>query len=264
MDIFTYNRKAWDREVEKGNQWTQPVSRAVIAEAIQGRWQIILTPTKPVPQDWFPPLPGAEVLCLASGGGQQGPVLAAAGANVTVLDASPRQLVQDLSVAGRDGLVLRTVEGDMADLSMFADETFDLIIHPVSNCFTVDVLKVWREAFRVLRHGGALLSGFANPVGYIFDHELAKRNILQVRYALPYTDDKNLSGDERREFLEAGVPLEFSHTLGEQIGGQIEAGFVIAGFYEDAYPPEAGDLLSRFLPPFLATRAIKLCSVHRG
>jgi SAM-dependent methyltransferase len=145
----------------------------------------------------------------------------------------------------------------MADLSMFANETFDLIVHPVSNCFAADVLKVWREAFRVLCHGGALLSGFANPVGYIFDHELGKQNILQVRYSLPYADDKDLTGDERREFLEAGVPLEFSHTLGAQIGGQIEAGFVIAGFFEDAYPPEAGDLLSRYISPFLATRAVK-------
>ena len=197
------------------------------------------------------------MLCLASGGGQQGPLLATAGAHVTVLDASPRQLQQDQSVAAREGLTLRTVEGDMADLSMFAGESFDLIVHPVSNCFAADVRKVWREALRVLRHGGALLSGFANPVMYIFDHELGKQNIFQVRYALPYADEKDLSGDERREFLEAGVPFEFSHTLDEQIGGQIEAGFVISGFYEDVYPPEAGDLLSRYLPPFLATRAIK-------
>ena len=257
MDVFNYNRKAWDREVEKGNQWTQPVSSEIIAEARQGHWQIILTPTKPVPPQWYPPLPGADVLCLASGGGQQGPLLAAAGANVTVLDASPRQLEQDLAVAARDDLTLRTVQGDMADLSMFAAESFDLIVHPVSNCFAADVLPVWRAAFRVLRHGGALLSGFANPVGYIFDHELGKQNILQVRYPLPYSDDKDLTGDERQEYLDAGVPLEFSHTLADQIGGQIEAGFIIAGFYEDAYPPAADDLLSRYLPPFIATRAIK-------
>jgi SAM-dependent methyltransferase len=257
MDIFSYNRKAWDREVDKGNEWTQPVSREIIAEARQGRWQIVLTPTKPVPADWFPALPGADVLCLASGGGQQGPVLAAAGANVTVLDASPRQLEQDRSVAARDGLTLRTVEGDMANLSMFAAETFDLIFHPVSNVFAADVLPVWREAFRVLRRGGALLSGIANPVGYIFDHELGKQNILQARYALPYSDEKDLSGDERQEFLDAGVPFEFSHTLADLIGGQIAAGFILTGFYEDAYPPAANDLLSRYLPPFIATRAIK-------
>jgi SAM-dependent methyltransferase len=184
-------------------------------------------------------------------------VLAAAGAHVTVLDASPRQLEQDRTIAARDSLTLRTVEGDMANLSMFAAETFDLIVHPVSNVFAADVLPVWREAFRVLRHGGALLAGFDNPVGYIFDHELAKQNILQVRYALPYSDDKDLAGAERQEFLDAGVPFEFSHTLADQIGGQLDAGFILAGFYEDAYPPAADDLLSRYLPPFIATRAIK-------
>jgi SAM-dependent methyltransferase len=166
-------------------------------------------------------------------------------------------LQQDRAVAARDGLTLRTVEGNMADLSMFSAETFDLIVHPVSNVFAADVLPVWREAFRILRHGGGLLAGFANPVGYIFDHALAKQNILQVRYALPYDDDKDLAGDERQEFLDAGVPFEFSHTLADQIGGQIEAGFIIAGFYEDGYPPAAGDLLTRYLPPFIATRAIK-------
>jgi SAM-dependent methyltransferase len=258
MDIFKYNRRAWDREVEKGsNTWTIPVSSATIAEARQGRWQIILAVSRPVPDHWFPKLAGARVLCLASGGGQQGPVLAAAGAEVTVLDFSPRQLERDRQVAERDNLSLCTVEGDMADLSMFASETFDFIVNPVSNCYVPDVRKVWHEAFRVLRPGGTMIAGFSNPVGYIFDHELGKQNILQVKYSLPYSDDKDLEGDERREFLEAGVPLEFSHTLEDLIGGQIDAGFVICGFYEDSYPPEAGDLLSRYFAPNIVTRAIK-------
>ncbi len=66
-----------------------------IARARNGDFSILLTEQKPVPREWFPPLPGLEALCLACGGGQQGPVLAAAGANVTVLDNSPRQLDQD-------------------------------------------------------------------------------------------------------------------------------------------------------------------------
>jgi 2-polyprenyl-3-methyl-5-hydroxy-6-metoxy-1,4-benzoquinol methylase len=70
------------------------------------------------------------VLCLASGGGQQGPILAAAGARVTVFDNSPQQLAQDRFVARREGLTLETVEGDMRDLSVFADVSFDLIVHP--------------------------------------------------------------------------------------------------------------------------------------
>ena len=101
-DVRTYNRDAWNREVEKGNQWTVPVSSETIVAARRGEWQIVLTPTIPVPQNWFPAnLKGCDVLCLASGGGQQSPILAAAGANVTVLDNSPGQLDRDRLVARR-------------------------------------------------------------------------------------------------------------------------------------------------------------------
>lgn len=257
MDIYNYNREAWNREVEKGNEWTVPVSPAVIADARQGHWQIFLTPTRPVPAAWFPPLVDADVLCLASGGGQQAPILAAVGAHVTVLDASERQLEQDRKVAEREGLELRTVQGNMENLSMLAEASFDLIVHPVSNVFTPNVRNVWAEAFRVLRSGGALLAGFDNPINHIFDHQLAKQGILQVKYPLPYADEKDLVDAEREEYLSWGIPLEYSHTLTDQIGGQIEAGFWIAGFYEDGYPPEAQDLITRYYPPFIATRAIK-------
>ena len=163
MDVVAYNRQAWNQQVEQGNPWTVPFSAEVIAEARQGRWAIVLTPTIPVPRSWFPdPLSGRDVLCLASGGGQQGPILAAAGAQVTVFDNSPAQLARDREVAEREGLAIRTVQGDMADLSAFAAESFDLIFHPVSNLFAPDVRPVWRECYRVLRLGGALLAGFAN------------------------------------------------------------------------------------------------------
>ena len=132
----------------------------------------MLTENRPVPRAWFPDLQGADVLCLASGGGQQAPVLAAAGANVTVLDNFLRQLVQDHLVAEREELALETVEGDMADLSGFADDSFDLVFHPVSNLFVPELRPVWAEAFRVLRRGGLLLAGFLNPVVYIFNLEL--------------------------------------------------------------------------------------------
>src|SRR5271165_1495009 len=131
-EILTYNRRAWDRQVERGNPWTVPATAEEVARARSGNWRIVLTPTKPVPADWFPPLVGVDVLCLASGGGQQGPILAAAGAKVTVFDNSPAQLAQDRMVADREALTIETRQGDMADLSVFPDECFDLIVHPVS------------------------------------------------------------------------------------------------------------------------------------
>ena len=123
-DIRKHNRDAWDRNVERGSEWTIPVDADTIRRAREGDWQIILTPSKPVPAEWFPELNGAEVLCLASGGGQQGPVLAASGARVTVFDNSPKQLEQDRLVAERDSLSIETIEGDMTDLSGLADLPF--------------------------------------------------------------------------------------------------------------------------------------------
>jgi SAM-dependent methyltransferase len=258
IDIRAYNREAWNREVADGNQWTIPVSSEAVAAARRGEWTILLTPSIPVPHAWFPPLAGADALCLASGGGQQGPILAAAGAHVTVFDNSPRQLAQDRLVAEREGLAIRTVEGDMADLSAFADASFDLIIHPVSNIFAQDVLPVWREAYRVLQPGGALLAGFSNPSNYIFYLDLLDRERrLEVTYTLPYSDIGSLSGERQQAYLEKGWPLEFSHTLDDQIGGQLAAGFLITGFFEDRYPPQENDLLSEYMPTFFATRAIK-------
>lgn len=255
MDVRVYNREAWDREVKRGNKWTVPVSPDVIEAARRGRWEVLLTDTKPVPKAWFPNLEGADVLCLASGGGQQAPILAAAGANVTVLDNSPRQLAQDRLVAERDSLTIRMVEGDMADLSLFSDASFDLVFHPVSNLFVPEVRPVWAEAFRVLRRGGSLLAGFLNPVVYIFDLELADRSgELRVRHALPYADVTSLSEEERKRQVDRGEPLEFGHTLDDQIGGQIEAGFVIAGFYEDRH---RDDPIAAHMPTFIATRAMK-------
>ena len=254
MDIREYNRSAWDREVERGNEWTVPVSSEVIAAARQGRWEVLLTETKPVPRSWFPDLKGLDVLCLASGGGQQAPVLAAAGAKVTVFDNSPKQLEQDRRVAERAGLDLVIVEGDMADLSRFADESFDLIFHPCSNLFVAHVRPVWKEAFRLLRRPGALLSGFLNPVVFIFDGRLAEEGTLEVRHALPYSDVDSLSEEERLWFTERGEPLEFGHTLEDQIGGQTDAGFAITDFYEDRHRAHA---VAKYTPTYIATRAVK-------
>ena len=255
MDVRGYNREAWDRQVEGGNQWTVPVGPEVIEAARRGRWEVLLTDTKPVPREWFPAMAGADILCLASGGGQQAPTFAAAGGNVTVLDNSPKQLAQDAFVAERESLDMKTVQGDMRDLSVFVDESFDLVFHPVSNLFVPEVGPVWNEAFRVLRKGGALLAGFLNPVVYVFDLELADRTgEIRVEYVLPYSDATSRSEQELGRQMERGEPLEFSHTLEEQIGGQIRAGFLISGFYEDRH---RDDPIAAFMPTLVATRAIK-------
>ncbi len=257
VDIRGHNRKAWDRLVDQQNRWTQPVSSEEIEEARAGRFTILLTPTRPVPGNWFPELRETPTLCLAAAGGQQAPLLAAAGAVVTVLDNSPNQLAQDQHVADREGLQLELVEGDMCDLSQFADDSFEFIIHPCANAFVPDVKPIWRECFRVLNAGGLLLAGFTNPVRYIFDDERTENGNLEVRYSLPYSDERCLPPRQLQELIEAEVPLEFGHTLEDQIGGQLEAGFMMTGFYEDRYPEKDEDPLSRFMLTFIATRSVK-------
>ena len=259
MDIREYNRTAWNKQVAKGNQWTVPVTSEQIEQARAGNWEIVLTPTKPVPHEWFGELNGANVLCLASGGGQQGPILAAAGANVTVFDNSPDQLGRDRMVADRDGLQIETVEGDMRDLSCFADDQFDLVFHPCSNCFVPELELVWREAFRVLKPGGDMLSGFCNPILYVFDYEKMTQGELDVRYKIPYSDLTDLTEEERQKFIDDGEPLCFGHSLQDQIGGQLAAGFVMAGFFEDDWVDDAEFAsISEYIPCFIATRSRKL------
>ncbi len=255
IDPVAHNRAAWDNQVTLDNEWTRPVTSEVIARARDGDWSVVLIGYEPVPRDWFPAdLHGVDVLCLASGGGQQAPVLAAAGADVTVFDNSPKQLEQDRSVAERDGLTLRTMLGDMGDLSAFGDESFDLIFHPVSNLFCPEITPVWRECYRVLRRGGSLLAGFMNPDIYIFDREAEdERKELIARHSLPYTDLTHLTPDERARFI-GDAPLEYSHSLVEQIGGQLAAGFVLTDFAE---APHHAGLTAKYMPGYYATRAVK-------
>jgi SAM-dependent methyltransferase len=255
-DVFKDNKDAWNRRVAMGDRWTLPVDAAAVARARLGDWSVLLTPTKPTPRAWFGELAGARVLGLASAGGQQGPILAAAGARVTVFDASPAQLARDREVAAREGLSLETVEGDMADLSRFADGSFDLIFHPCSNCFVPDVRPVWREAARVLKRGGRLLAGFSNPAIYLVDEEADGRGEIVVRYRVPYSDLDAFSAAELDARVARGEPVQFGHTLEDQLGGQLDAGLRLTALYEDRWEPGVSALCDR-LPCFMATLSIK-------
>jgi ubiquinone/menaquinone biosynthesis C-methylase UbiE len=258
MDIVGLNSTAWDKAVEDGdNPFTHVVSSQQVAEARAGSWTIKVSAQRPVPYEWFPPLPGLRVLCLAGGGGQQAPILAAAGAEVTLLDGSPRQLGQDAFVAERDRLELRLVQGDMADLSAFTDGSFDLVVNPVSTLFVPDVRKVWRECRRVLASQGVLIAGFMNPDEFVFDPDaLDDRGEFVVRYPLPYVEHETLDAAALQDRIAAGEMFHFSHTLEAQLGGMIEAGFVIAGFYEDRRTEEDGNPIRFYLPSDFVVRAL--------
>lgn len=258
MDYVDTNKEIWDKKVDDQDCWTKPVSSEEVENARKGEWTIKLTPIKAVPRDWFPKIMvGKKVLCLASGGGQQGPIIAATGAEVTVFDNSQKQLEQDKLVADRDNLKIRTVQGDMRDLTVFEDNSFDFIIHPWSNCYVDSVLPVWKEAYRVLKKGGTMIAGFANPLEYIFDLKAFNEGKLVVRHSLPYSDLTSITESELKELiLDQGEAIAFGHTLEDQIQGQMAAGFLIAGFYEDnngGWSP-----LDKYINTSMATKAVKL------
>ncbi len=258
MNTFEYNRQSWNAQVQTGeNQWTVPVSPEVIAKARMGDWQVLLTPEKPVPQSWFGAvngsLAGQHILGLASGGGQQCPIFAAAGAHTSLIDASEAQLGQDMAVAQRDGLRIRTVQGNMKDLSAFESNQFDIVFNPVSVCFVDAVRPVWQEVARVLKPGGALITGFTNPWFYLFDMDAFDRGELLAKYALPHQDIDH--PDLLAKLQAAGDMVEFSHTFEDLVGGQLDAGLQLTHMFEDSWT-EWGALKGK-ANAFWATRAVK-------
>ncbi|MEN2768469.1 class I SAM-dependent methyltransferase [Ornithinibacillus xuwenensis] len=257
MDTTQQNSNAWDQKVEEGSRYTKSVSSEVIEMSKSGEWEITVTTEKSVPRNWFPKsLEGLKILCLASGGGQQAPVLAAAGADVTVTDISKKQLEQDELVANRDGLTLKTVQGDMADLRIFEDEYFDIVVNPVSNLFVKDVQPVWNEVSRVLKNRGILIAGFTNPLLWIFDDNQERKGILDVKHSIPSSTLDYLAEEAVQDYIQSNQTIEYAHTLEDQIHGQIDAGLVITGFYEDDFGGTR--IIDKYIKTFIATRAIKV------
>jgi SAM-dependent methyltransferase len=151
----------------------------------------------------------------------------------------------------------------MRDLSIFGEGTFDLIFHPCSNCFVPEIVPVWQECARVLAPGGLLLAGFVNPIAFSPDRELEAQGVVQLRYPVPYSDLAHQDEPSIRTLREAGEPLQFGHTLEDQIGGQLRAGFCLTELFEDGWP-DSGEPLHRLMNCFVATRALKLRPKGRG
>ena len=249
MSYQDINAETIDRWVEEGWTWGQPITHEVFQQAKQGVWDVVLTPTKAVPHEWLGDVRGKSILGLACGGGQQMPVFAALGAECTVLDYSLRQLESEKAVAEREGYAIRILRGDMTRPLPFRDEEFDLIFHPVSNCYVREVKPIWRECWRVLKKGGCLLSGVDHYLNYIVDPQ--EKEIINHLPFDPLSDE-----DQRKQLEREDAGLQFSHTLEEQINGQLEAGFTLLSLYEDFN--SEGRLHDLHIPTFLAMRAQKL------
>ena len=250
MDVVKHNKSAWDNYVDKKDRWTIPVKEEELEKVRNGNWGIVLTPNNTVPKNWFPAFRSLKILGLACGGGQQGPILATLGADVTIFDNSEKQLQQDKILSDKFNLDIKTVQGDMKDLTVFDDNSFDLIFNPCSVVFVDNVLPVWSECFRVLKPGGILMTGLINPISFQLDEES-----LKLTYKQPFSDLHSLPKEKLEELKKKNEPLVFGHSLTDQIGGQLDAGFTITAMFEDIWDVE--NKMDEFLPSFIATRAVK-------
>lgn len=249
MDSYQeINKKTIDRWIEEGWEWGTPISHEVYEDAKKGKWDVLLTPTRNVLHEWLGELKGKKILGLASGGGQQMPVFSALGAECTVLDYSSKQIESELYVAERERYQIHAIEGDMTKTLPFEEETFDIIFHPVSNCYIKDVQHVFNEAYRVLKKGGIFLAGLCNEINYMVDEE--EKEIIWKMPFDPSVDDR-----AKQYMIKLDCGMQFSHSLEEQIGGQLKAGFMLLDLYEDTNGE--GRLHELNIKTYIATKAIK-------
>ena len=247
-DYQKINAETWDVWAKNGCEWTLPITHEEYQQTTADNYIVYLTPCIPVPHSWFGNLSGKKLLGLASGGGQQMPVFAKLGAECTVFDQSIAQLDAERMVAAREGYDITVIQGDMTKPLPFPDDSFDLIFHPVSNCYVEEVKPIFKECYRVLKKGGILLCGLDNGINYLFDEDETT-----VKYSLPFNPLKDPALYDNSVKNDWGV--QFSHTMEEQLGGQLEAGFVLTHIYEDTNG--SGRLHDLNIPCFIATRAVK-------
>ena len=252
--VLHQNAAAWDRLAAAGEPLAQPAVAA--AFAAPRRW---LGTAGPPGRPWLPvSLAGLEVLCLAAGGGRHGPLYAAAGARVTVVDLSAAMLELDRRVARERRIDLELVQTSMDDLGSLASSRYDLVVQPVSSCYLPRVNRLFAEVARVCRPAA----------GYISQHKLptSLQGSLTLnaagRYELVHPQPP--AAGPRREPLPPAEPsrlreqgtAEFIHSLGDLLGGLCTSGFAI----EDVWEPAEADTAAkpgtfghraRFLPPYL-------------
>lgn len=231
-ELAKYNQERWSALVESGIEYTKPYADYDRQKATDyvDRWADI----KRLELTDFT---GQDVLCLASGGGQQSVCFSLMGGNVTVLDFAPGQLQSDRSMAKHYGYECRVELGDMRDLSRFEDGSFDVVYQAYSINFVPDPLPVLREVSRVLRPDGLYYLQFANPLWNMEESDWTGKGYpIRQPYVQgqPSTPDKLpwdvAQPDGSIEQVEG--PDEFTHTLSTIVNGLGNNGMVIFAMIE--------------------------------
>jgi SAM-dependent methyltransferase len=260
--ILAHNARAWDRLAGEQAALARPAADQAFADPRS--W---LGSGGPAGRSWLPDqLSGLEVLCLAAGGGKHGPLYAAAGAKVTVVDLSPAMLELDRQVARERRINMEILQGSMDDLSMLAAGRFDLVVHPVSTCYLPDVHRVFREVARVVRPGGRYVSQHKSPTSLQASLQPGAGGRYEILH--PQARGEPLPPQPSSRLREAGTH-EFVHSLSDLLGGICVAGFTI----EDVCEPDhalagaaVGSFAHRaaFVPPYLRILARRSAAVPAG
>ncbi|MEA2662742.1 MAG: hypothetical protein QOH08_2314 [Chloroflexota bacterium] len=248
-DIAKYNQGRWRRLVDANAVFTRP---ALDLDAESARRRVD-------PSGQLGSVDGRRVLVVGGGGGQQSIAFALLGAQVTVLDLSDAQLSRDRETAAGYGLEIRTVEGDMRDLSAFGRASFDVVCQPYSLNFVPDCRVVFREVGRVVRPGGAYVVDVATP--YVLG--VGERDFDGQGYVvkLPYAQGALVETPDAA-WVAGGRAVEpsreYRQTLETVVNGLVECGFRIAhldeGLHTDPDPratPGSWDHFNAIVPPWL-------------
>lgn len=252
-EVAEYNKARWKALAEADALFTRP------------KLDLDLGSAKELvdPNNRFSEVEGKKVLCLAGGGGQQSAAFALLGADVTVFDISAEQLERDEEVAGHYDIELKTVQGDMRNLSVFEQDSFDLVYHPYSLNFVPDASQVFAEVARISKPGGTYYFSCANP----FVMGIDQNDWNGEGYVLkkPYLKNAEITYDDQEwvydktESEPIPRPKEFRHTLSDLVNGLISSGFVIqhlsdtANFHPDINEePTDWEHFTAFAPPWLS------------
>ena len=247
MDYRSSNQQAWNHLADTGSLFARVATEEECRnplKTLDGR-------------GWLPPsVAGLNVLCLASGGGWQAILYAAAGATVTVVDLSESMLKLDNQEAKRRGFRLQTVHTSMDDLSMLADESFDIVHQPVSTCYVPSLQPVYAEVSRVIRDHGLYISQHKQPVSLQISHRNERQQFV---IGVEYYHEGPLPMQQDTSYREKGA-TEYLHRLEDVVGGLCVNGFVI----EDLREPKRADYKvdvshfgyrGRFVPPYVRMKA---------
>lgn len=227
--IAEVNERHWNKMVEEGCGFTRPwlnLDRAVLHQYVKGELEPVPEPLiEMYPASVLVDIDGKDVLCLASGGGQQSAVFSLLGSRVTVVDLTEGQLNGDRKAAAFYGYQVTTVKADMRDLSMLRDKSFDLVYQAPSISYVPDVRPVYSEVSRVLRDGGIYRVEFSNPATQFVDSD--SWDGQGYRITVPYS--------VHQIEKEGRGAADFRHFLKDIFNGLLEVKFIIQAVQEAPY-----------------------------